>query len=129
MPELGLLGLLGPQAQYLALIVGLHAQSQIHRLVADTAVFADLDPQCVEEHHRVLRLQWPALPSDGLATTKELTSDEGSQLRPELSTRLKTVICRDALHHADSLISSHRTNAQRERRTGKKNARRTCLDR
>lgn len=34
-PELRPLGLLDPQAQHVALAVGLHAQRQIHRLVAD----------------------------------------------------------------------------------------------
>lgn len=41
-PELGPLGLLDPQAQHVALAVSLHAQRQVHRLVADAVVVADL---------------------------------------------------------------------------------------
>uniref|UniRef100_A0A915JK06 Uncharacterized protein n=1 Tax=Romanomermis culicivorax TaxID=13658 RepID=A0A915JK06_ROMCU len=51
-PELGALGLLDPEAQHVALAVGLDAQGQIDGLVADHAVVADLDPQRIEEHHR-----------------------------------------------------------------------------
>ncbi len=52
--------------KHVALAVGLHPQRQVHRLVADPAVVADLDPQRVEEHHRVHRLQRPVLPGDRL---------------------------------------------------------------
>ncbi len=46
----------------LARAVAPHAQRQIHRLVAHHALFADLHPQSVEEHHRIDRLQRPGLP-------------------------------------------------------------------
>lgn len=60
------LGLLDPQAQYVALAVGLHAQRQVHRLAVALTVVADLDPQRVEEHHRVHRLQRQGLPGNRL---------------------------------------------------------------
>lgn len=39
-PELGSFGLLDPQAQHVALAIGLHAQGQVNRLVADPAIVA-----------------------------------------------------------------------------------------
>ena len=48
---------LDPQAQDVARAVGQHAQRQVDGLVAHDRVLADLDPQSVEEDHRVHRLQ------------------------------------------------------------------------
>src|SRR5271166_3241563 len=61
-PELGPFGSLDPNPRNVARAVPLHAERQIHRLVAHHPVFADLHPQRVEEHHRIDRLQRPALP-------------------------------------------------------------------
>lgn len=55
-PELGAFGLLDPDPQHVAGVVGQDAERQVHRLVADDGVFPDLDPQCVEEDHWVHRL-------------------------------------------------------------------------
>ncbi len=48
-PELGTFGLFDPDAQYLLGAVGAHAQRQIHGLVLDAALVADLNAQRVEE--------------------------------------------------------------------------------
>jgi hypothetical protein len=65
-PELGPLGLLHPQPQDIFLPLAGDAQGEIHRLAAHQALVANLDPQGVEDHHRVERLQGPLLPGGDL---------------------------------------------------------------
>ena len=63
-PELGALPvavLPGPQTQHVPCPVGRDAQGQVNRPVGDLAL-ADLHLDGVDEHHRVNRLQRPALP-------------------------------------------------------------------
>src|ERR687893_1130114 len=55
-PELGALGLLDPETQYLLGAVWPDAKSDIDGLVADRALVPDLDPDRVEEDQRVERL-------------------------------------------------------------------------
>ena len=61
-PELGALGLLDPQPQHLLLALAGDPQRQIHRLVADQPLVPDLDPERIEEHHRIDRIQRTVLP-------------------------------------------------------------------
>src|SRR4029453_3355709 len=61
-PELGALGLLDPEAEDLLAAVRADAERDIHRLVADRALVADLHAQGVEEDQRVERLERPVLP-------------------------------------------------------------------
>ena len=61
-PELGALGLLDPQPEDLLGAVRPHAERDMHRLVPDRAFIAHLDPQGIEEHQRVQRLQRALLP-------------------------------------------------------------------
>jgi len=61
-PELRALGVLDPDAEDLARAVGQHTEREIDGLVAHDGILADLDPQRVEEHHRVHRLERAALP-------------------------------------------------------------------
>ena len=61
-PEFGPLATLDPQPEDVASAVGAHAHGQVDRLVAQYVVLLDLDPQGVEEDHRIHRFQWPRLP-------------------------------------------------------------------
>jgi hypothetical protein len=77
-PELRPFGLLDPQAQHVALAIGLNAQGQIDCLVADHAVVADLHPQGVEEHHRIHRFERAVLP--GQRFGHHLVSDRADEV-------------------------------------------------
>ena len=61
-PELGAFGLLDPQAQNILGTVGQDTQRDVDRLVAHGAFIADLDPQGIEEHQRIGRIERPVLP-------------------------------------------------------------------
>jgi hypothetical protein len=61
-PELGALGLLDPQPQHLLGPVRADAKGDVHGLVADRALVADLDPEGVQEDQRVDRLERTVLP-------------------------------------------------------------------
>lgn len=61
-PELGALGLLDPQAEHLLFALAVEGQCDIDGLVAHQPLVADLDPQRVEENHRIHRIERPALP-------------------------------------------------------------------
>src|SRR5713226_9564378 len=60
--ELGALGLLDPQPQHLFLAVAVEGEGNVDRLVAHQPLVADLDPQRIEENHRINRIERPALP-------------------------------------------------------------------
>src|SRR5712692_7098104 len=60
--ELGALGLLDPQPQHLFLAVAVEGEGNVDRLVAHQPLVADLDPQRIEENHRIDRIERPALP-------------------------------------------------------------------
>lgn len=80
-PELGVLGLLDPAAQHVALAVGLDAHGQIDG--PDHAVVADLDPQRVEEHHRIHRLERAVLPAQRLG--HHFVGDRADEIGRDLS--------------------------------------------
>ena len=61
-PELGAFGLLDPQAEDVLVPGTPHADGQVYGLVAYQALVTDLDPQRIEVHDRVGRLQRPRLP-------------------------------------------------------------------
>ena len=61
-PEFGAFGLLDPQAQNLLLAVRIESQRDIDGLVPDHAFIANLDPQCVEKHHWIDRVERTGLP-------------------------------------------------------------------
>ena len=61
-PELGALGLLDPQAQDMLVTLAIESQGQVDGLVPDHALVADLDSQCIEEDHRIDRIERPVLP-------------------------------------------------------------------
>ena len=61
-PGLGALALLDPQAQDVLMTFAVQRQSHADGLVPDHALVADLDPQGVEEHHRIDRVERPVLP-------------------------------------------------------------------
>lgn len=65
-PELRALGLLDPQAENLLLALRGERQNDVHCLVPHQPVIPDLDPQRVEEHHRVDRVERPVLPGGHL---------------------------------------------------------------
>jgi len=58
-PELGSLGLLDPQAQNMLMALAVERQGEVDGFVLDHALVADLDPQRVEEHDRIDRIQGP----------------------------------------------------------------------
>jgi len=60
-PEPGPLGLLDPQPENLLVAFAGDRQRDIDRLVPDQPLVADLDPERVEEHHRVDRIERPVL--------------------------------------------------------------------
>jgi len=66
-PEFCTFGVLDPDTEDVAAAVGQHAQGQVHGLGAHHRLITDLDPQRVEEHDRVHRLQRAALPGRNLA--------------------------------------------------------------
>ena len=61
-PELSTLGLLNPQPQHILATAGIHPKRQLHRLVLDRPLVANLQAQRVKENHRVHGLQRPGLP-------------------------------------------------------------------
>ena len=61
-PELGAFGAFDPQPENVARAVRQDAQGQIDGLVAHHGVLANLDPQGVEEDHRIHRFERPPLP-------------------------------------------------------------------
>ena len=61
-PELRALVLLEPQAEDLLAAVGSDAEGDVHRLVPDEPLVADLHPQGVEEDQRIGRIERPGLP-------------------------------------------------------------------
>src|SRR6516162_703945 len=65
-PELGAFGLLDPQPQNFLLAVGIECERHVDGLVLDQALIANLDPQGVEKHHRIDRIERPVLPLPNL---------------------------------------------------------------
>ncbi len=61
-PELGALGLLDPKPEHVLLAVWIERQRHIDGLVLDQAFVTDFDPQCVEKHHGIDRIERPVLP-------------------------------------------------------------------
>ena len=61
-PELGAFGLLDPQTEDLLGAIGQNGEGEIHRLVANEPLVADLDPDGVEENDGVAGIQRPVLP-------------------------------------------------------------------
>jgi hypothetical protein len=61
-PELGPLVGFDPETEDLFCTIAAHAERDMHRFVADMAFIPDLDPQGIEEHQRIDRLQRPRLP-------------------------------------------------------------------
>jgi hypothetical protein len=61
-PELGALALLDPQAEDVLMALAIERQGQVDGLALDHALVADLDPQRVEEHHRIDRVERAVLP-------------------------------------------------------------------
>ncbi len=61
-PELATLGLLDPQPQHLLGAVRADAKGNIDGFIPNGALVADLDPERVEEHQRVQRLERAVLP-------------------------------------------------------------------
>src|SRR6266481_270547 len=55
-----------PDSQHLLGPIPVDAQGQVHCFVFDRSLITDFDPQGVEEHHRVHRLQGPVLPLDDI---------------------------------------------------------------
>ena len=77
-PELGALGLLDPKAQHFLVAGGAHADRQVHGLVLDQPLVADLDPQRIEEHDRVAWLQRPACQAVTSSMTESVTAETRS---------------------------------------------------
>src|SRR5215471_6081134 len=61
-PEFGPLGLLDPQPQNVLIAIRIERERYIDGLVLDQALVADLDPQGIEEHHWVNRVERSVLP-------------------------------------------------------------------
>jgi hypothetical protein len=61
-PELGAFGLLDPQPQNVLLAVRIERERHVDGLVLDQALVANLDPQGVEKHHRIDRVERTVLP-------------------------------------------------------------------
>ena len=81
-PETCTFGVLDPKTQHVAAAIGQDAQRQVHCLVAHHAAFPDLDPQRIEEHHRVHGLQRPGLP--GLDLLHDLIGHGADELGADL---------------------------------------------
>src|ERR1700759_3836350 len=60
--QLGALGLLDPQPEHLFFALYVEGERDIDGFVAHQTFVANLDPQRVEENHRVDRVERPALP-------------------------------------------------------------------
>ncbi len=61
-PELGAFGLLDPQSEHVLVAGGVDAQGQVHGLVLDGALIADLQSQRVEVDNLVHRIERAGLP-------------------------------------------------------------------
>jgi hypothetical protein len=81
-PELRAFVLFEPEAEDLLRAVGADAECDVHRLVADQPLVADLHPQRVEEHQGVDRLQRAGLPRGDLV--QHGIRDRTDQVRRDL---------------------------------------------
>ena len=81
-PEFGAFGLLDPQAQNLLLAVRIERQRDIDGLVPDHAFIANLDPQRVEKHYRIDRVERTGLPFPDLVENR--VGHPADQIRRDL---------------------------------------------
>ena len=81
-PELGAFGLLDPQPENVLLAVRIERQRHVDGLVLDQALVADLDPQGVEKHHRIDRVERPVLPFPHLVENR--VGDPADQIGRDL---------------------------------------------
>ena len=63
-PELGPFILLDPQPKHLLAAIRTNAEGNVDRFAADHAFVADFNPDRVEEHQRIGRIERALLPSD-----------------------------------------------------------------
>lgn len=81
-PEPGAFGAFDPQTQDIACAVGQNSQCKVDRLVAHDRIFANLDPQRVNEHDRVHRLKPPSPPGGDFS--HDLVGDRADEIGRDL---------------------------------------------
>ena len=107
-PELCPLGLLDPDPEHVLAPVRRDADRQIHGLVAHRPLVAHLDPQGVEKHDRVERVQRPCLPTADFLEHR--VGHRGDQLRRGLNAVQLAQMTLDVAHahaagvHRDDLV-------------------------
>jgi hypothetical protein len=75
--------LLDPKTKDVLLAVGIERQRNVDGLVPDQALIADLDPQRVEEHHRIDGIERPVLPFPDLV--EDRVGDPADEIGRDLS--------------------------------------------
>ena len=114
-PALGAFGLLDPQPQHFLSAIGPDAQRQIHGLVPDRTLIADLQAQCIEVDDWVHDFQRALLPL--LDFGQHLVGNGGNQIGRNLQAvqlqqmRLDFAHAHAACIHADHMIVKARQTA------------------